>query len=76
MTATGKTAEVNRTIAVDPRVIPLGSTVRINGHDYVAEDVGGAIKGNRIDIYVDHHEMATEMGVDYFNVKIRSDENE
>lgn len=76
MTATGKIAEVNRTIAVDPHVIPLGSKVRINGQDYIAEDVGGAIKGNRIDIYVDHHDMATEMGVDYFDVKIRSDINE
>lgn len=39
------------TIAVDPNVIPLGSEVLINGHEYVAEDIGGAVKGNVIDIY-------------------------
>ncbi|MFR5613204.1 MAG: 3D domain-containing protein [[Clostridium] innocuum] len=39
------------TIAVDPDVIPLGSKVLIDGHVYVAEDVGGAVKGNVIDIY-------------------------
>ncbi|MFR1857426.1 3D domain-containing protein [[Clostridium] innocuum] len=38
-------------MAVDPDVIPLGSKVLIDGHVYVAEDVGGAVKGNVIDIY-------------------------
>ena len=32
-------------------MIPLGSKVLINGHEYVAEDVGGAVKGDVIDIY-------------------------
>jgi 3D (Asp-Asp-Asp) domain-containing protein len=50
------------TIAVDPRVIPLGTKVYITGYDFVglptggliatATDKGGAIKGNRIDIFV------------------------
>lgn len=71
MTASGRRAEVNRTIAVDPKVIPLGTTVRINGQEFIAEDVGGAIKGNRIDIYVDHHSMTTEMGIDYYDVKVK-----
>ena len=39
------------TIAVDPSVIPPGSVVLINGHEYIAEDIGGAVKGNVIDIY-------------------------
>jgi 3D (Asp-Asp-Asp) domain-containing protein len=39
-------------IAVDPSVIPLGSKVEINGKKYIADDTGGAIKGNRIDILV------------------------
>lgn len=76
MTASGRRAEVNRTIAVDPTIIPLGTVVRINGQDYIAEDVGGAIKGNRIDIYVDHHSMTTEMGVDYYDVKVKGNNNE
>jgi 3D (Asp-Asp-Asp) domain-containing protein len=37
------------TIAVDPRVIPIGSLVRIDGRTYKARDVGGAIVGKRID---------------------------
>ena len=44
ITASGTTAQAGRTIAVDPSLIPLGSSVVINGHTYVAEDTGGAIK--------------------------------
>ena len=52
ITATGVTARANHTIAVDPRVIPYGSTVYIEGlGTFVAEDCGGAIKGNRIDVF-------------------------
>ena len=62
ITASGKTATAGRTIATDPKVIPLGSKVVINGWEYVAEDTGGAIKGNRIDIYVDDHKEALNLG--------------
>lgn len=55
ITSTGVTAVTNRTIAVDPNIIPYGSKVVINGQVYVAEDCGGAIKGKRIDIYVGSH---------------------
>ena len=40
-----------QTIAVDPRVIPCGTKVIIGGHIFTAEDCGGAIQGNHIDIY-------------------------
>lgn len=62
-TASGTQAQEGVTVAVDPDVIKLGSDVMINGHTYKAEDVGGAIKGNRIDIYVEDHEKALSMGV-------------
>lgn len=62
ITASGVKAKANRTIAVDPTVIPLGSSVVINGKRYVAEDTGSAIKGNRIDIYVDSHDKALQLG--------------
>jgi len=57
-TATGRRPVRNEgglsTIAVDPSVIPLGSKVYVDGYGYaIASDTGGAIKGNRIDVYLD-----------------------
>ena len=69
-TATGTVAKENWTIAVDPSVIPYGSTVYIDGNIYVAEDCGGAIKGNRIDVYHESHEEAVKFGVQYADVFI------
>lgn len=68
ITSTGAMAKANRTIAVDPSVIPYGSKVMINGKIYVAEDCGGAIKGNRIDVYHDTHSEALDFGVQYAEV--------
>jgi 3D (Asp-Asp-Asp) domain-containing protein len=60
-----------RVIAVDPAVIPLGSKVYIEGYGYArAEDTGGAIKGNRIDIYMEHEKDAFQYGVRDVKVKI------
>ena len=68
ITATGTTATEGRTIAVDPALIPYGSTVTIyyedgTVHTYTAEDCGGGIKGNRLDIYFDDHQAALQFGV-------------
>ncbi len=63
ITATGTPVIEGRTIAVDPSVIPYGTQVIINGHIFTAEDCGGAIKGNRIDIYVSDHDRANALGV-------------
>ena len=62
ITASGAIAKANHTIAVDRSVIPLGTRVLYNGIEYVAEDTGGAIKGNRIDIYFDSHSDALKFG--------------
>lgn len=52
-TSTGVTAQEGRTVAVDPNIIPYGSEIMIDGHIYIAEDTGSALKGNRtIDIFV------------------------
>lgn len=67
-TATGTIPTVGRTIAVDPSVIPYGSQVIINGHTYIAEDCGGAIKGNKIDILFETHKEALQFGVQYAEV--------
>lgn len=63
ITASGTQATAGRTIAADPDVLPMGSVVIIDGHTYTVEDVGGAIKGKRIDIFMDSHEEALQAGV-------------
>jgi 3D (Asp-Asp-Asp) domain-containing protein len=70
-TASGTVPEVGRTIAVDPDVIPLGSVVVIDGHEYRAEDTGGAIKGQVIDVFVTDAAIARQMGVRYAEVFIK-----
>lgn len=53
----------SRVIAVDPSVIPLGSTVYIEGYGtYRAADTGGAIKGNKIDIHMESVNSALQFG--------------
>ena len=63
MTATGTQVIPGRTIAVDPKVIPYGSEVYIEGYGLrVAEDCGGAVNGKHIDIAVYSHSQALSMG--------------
>lgn len=62
-TATGTVPTPGRTIAVDPRKIPYGTRVVVDGHTYIAEDTGGAIKGNKLDICVATHSEALQKGV-------------
>lgn len=66
--STGAILVAGTSIAVDPSVIPYGSQVEINGHTYTAHDTGGAIKGNRIDVYFDNHQDALNFGVQYAEV--------
>jgi 3D (Asp-Asp-Asp) domain-containing protein len=73
ITASGTKVREGRTIAVDPKVIPLGSKVEIDGKTYIAEDVGGAIKGNTIDLFFNSHSEANSWGVKYRNVYILED---
>lgn len=78
-TATGTKATEGRTIAVDPTVIPYGSTVVAyydNGAlaSYIAEDCGGGIKGNHIDVYFETHQAALEFGVQRAQIRIEEDE--
>jgi len=61
-TATGARAGFG-IIAVDPRIIPLGTKVYVPGYGYaVAADTGGAIKGNRIDVCFDSGAEAIRWG--------------
>lgn len=74
-TASGSIAKRNpdgySTIAVDPRVIPLGTKVYVEGYGFaIAEDTGGAIKGNIIDVFQNSHSEALKWGVRYKNVYV------
>lgn len=63
VTRTGATSTPGRTIAVDPKVIPFSTPVYIEGIGWrIAEDTGGAIKGNKIDVMVETRKEAFAIG--------------
>ena len=68
--ASGERLYQGKSVAVDPSVIPYGSVLYIDGKEYVAHDCGGAIKGNRIDVYFNNHSDALNFGVQYANVEV------
>ncbi len=71
VTATGTQITPGRTVAVDPKVIPYGTQMYIEGYGWrTAEDCGGAIKGNDIDVAVETHSQAMDMGVKHGGVWI------
>lgn len=71
ITASGTQATAGRTIASDISILPFGTKVHIDGlGDYVCEDTGGAIHGYILDVLVESHEKALQMGVDYRDVYI------
>ncbi|MER2226863.1 MAG: 3D domain-containing protein [Carnobacterium sp.] len=71
-TATGINLNENpKVIAVDPSVIPLGSTVYIPGQGtFIAGDTGSAIKGNRIDVHMTDLNQALAFGRQTMEVQI------
>jgi 3D (Asp-Asp-Asp) domain-containing protein len=66
ITATGIDLKKNpntKVISVDPSVIPLGSKVNVEGYGVaIAGDTGGAIKGNRIDVFIPNKQDAINFG--------------
>jgi 3D (Asp-Asp-Asp) domain-containing protein len=62
-TATGTIPKEGYTVAVDPKVIPLGTDIYIENLGWRhAEDVGGGVKGARLDVFVASHEDALNRG--------------
>jgi 3D (Asp-Asp-Asp) domain-containing protein len=74
ITATGLNLKKNpsiKAIAVDPKVIPLGSKVYVEGYGYaIAADKGGRIKGNRIDVFMPSKTKALQWGVKTVKVTV------
>ena len=68
ITANGSVAKANHTVAADTGVLPFGTQIVINGKVYTVEDRGGAIRGNRIDIYFTNHQEALNYGKRYVRV--------
>ena len=70
-TATGTKAKYG-TLAVDPKVIPYGTKVYIKELDkvFIAEDCGGGIKGNKIDIYMNSQSQCRNWGVRTITLQI------
>ena len=78
-TATGTLATEGRTIAVDPKVIPYGTHVLLiwpdgTQREYIAEDCGGGVNGNHIDVFFNDHQAARVFGVQSAMVYLEADE--
>lgn len=78
-TATGALATEGRSIAVDPKVIPYGTHVLLIWPDgtqrsYIAEDCGGGVNGNHIDVFFSDHQAARVFGVQSAMVYLEAEE--
>lgn len=75
ITATGIDLRNNpnmKLIAVDPSIIPLGSQVYVEGYGYaIAGDTGGAIKGHKVDIFINDLAQAKQWGRKTVNVYVK-----
>jgi uncharacterized protein YabE (DUF348 family) len=73
-TATGLNLRANpnmKIIAVDPRIIPLGTKVYVEGYGYaIAADTGGAIKGYKIDVFMPTNQDCYRWGRKKVKIKI------
>lgn len=67
ITASGAPVQAGVSAAVDPSLIPLGSIVVVDYgdgvlHEYIAQDVGGWVNGAHVDLAVETHDEALQMG--------------
>ena len=68
-TASGTRATAGRTVAASSK-FAFGTKLNIGGHIYTVEDRGGAVTGNKIDIFVNSHAEALQWGVRYLPVSV------
>lgn len=71
LTATGTVPTANRTIAVDPNIIPYGSHIKYNGVTYIAEDTGGIIDGYKVDFFVNTLDEALNFGRKDIDIQVK-----
>ncbi len=71
ITASGKRAGRGM-IAADPDVLPMRTQLFVPGYGYgTVEDTGGAIQGNKLDLFFETHTQARQWGVKKLNVRVR-----
>ncbi|RFU62896.1 3D domain-containing protein [Peribacillus glennii] len=74
ITATGINLKKNpnaKVISVDPKLIPLGSKVYVEGYGMaVAGDTGGAMRGKKIDLFIPSKSKAIQWGVRTVKIKV------
>ena len=76
-TASGTVTTAGKTVAADPRVLPLGSTIEVSNAGaysgvYSVQDQGSAVKGRTIDLYIPHLAAARQFGRRQVLVKLLS----
>lgn len=72
-TANMSVAKQGVTVAADTSVLPFGTVLLIDGNEYIVQDRGGAIKGNRIDVYFESHEEALQFGVQHKEIFLKKE---
>lgn len=77
ITATGAKVKQGVTVAVDPNVIPYGTTIIINGNEYIAQDtlakhIISKYDGRIIDVYFDSHSEALKFGIQTAEVYVKN----
>lgn len=72
-TASGTIPTAGRTVAADTSVLPFGTVIVIDGHEFTVEDRGGGVNGKQIDIFFDSHEDALKWGRQTKTIYIKGD---
>jgi 3D (Asp-Asp-Asp) domain-containing protein len=74
-TASGTLSTPYRTASADWDVLPPGTVIIVDGHEWIIEDKGGAIKGNRLDLMVETHAEVMSKGKSEAKVFIKKEGN-
>ncbi len=75
-TASMAVAKEGVTVAADTDILPFGSVIMIDGHEYTVQDRGSGINGRHIDIYFESHEAAKAFGVQKAEVLYKTEVTE